>query len=157
MCCNFWALSVPLLLGAHHTRFLLPITESVAGWDFAEPPSLTALQKYSPACPLFRFFRIRLFLYLYMEGSSREPLWYLPGTGRWLMGQRTDRMAWVEQGPDPVCVDLATPPASVTPLISWSSHVPGAALSELRSCLKASPQCVAWGASQAANPCRGFP
>lgn len=67
--------------------FFLPITASLADWDFAEPPSLLALQKYSPAWPLLRFFRMRLFLYLYMEGSSSEPLWYLPGTGRELMGQ----------------------------------------------------------------------
>lgn len=75
--------------------FLLPITASLADWDFADPPALLALQKYSPDCSLFKFFRTRLFLYLYKEGSSSEPLWYLPGRGRQLRGQRLTK--WPEQ------------------------------------------------------------
>lgn len=71
------------------------MTASLADWDFADPPALLALQKYSPDWSLFKFFRIRLFLYLYKEGSSSEPLWYLPGTGRQLRGQRLT--AWLEQ------------------------------------------------------------
>lgn len=68
---------LPQLLVEHQEHFLLPMTASLADWDFTEPPALLALQKYSPAWSLFRFFRIRLFLYLYKEGSSSEPLWYL--------------------------------------------------------------------------------
>lgn len=61
--------TAPQLLGEHQARILLPMTASLATWDFADPPALLALQKYSPDCPLFRFFRIRLFLYLYKEIS----------------------------------------------------------------------------------------
>lgn len=74
---GFCTLPLPQLLAEHREHFLLPMTASLADWDFTDPPALLALQKYSPAWSLFRFFRIRLFLYLYKEGSSSEPLWYL--------------------------------------------------------------------------------
>lgn len=103
----------PQLLGEHHAHFLLPMTASLATWDFADPPALLALQKYSPDCSLFRFFRIRLFLYLYKEGSSSEPLWYLPGT---VKRTETDHLAGAQRWPNPASyyVDFARFPASVS-------------------------------------------
>lgn len=110
--------TAPQLLGEHQAHILLPITASLATWDFADPPALLALQKYSPDCPLFRFFRIRLFLYLYKEGSSSEPLWYLPGT---VKETEADSLAGAQRWLNPASyyVDFARFPASLSLVLVW--------------------------------------